>query len=62
MKYLLVLFLIASEAPVRSSVITAYCDLHWQERYGSWEACYEAHMNNKGPTVMMTLNKSLYKR
>lgn len=53
MSILIALILIASESPVRSSSITAYCDLHWNDRYTSWEQCYENHLNNKGPTVFI---------
>lgn len=52
MKLLLgLILLISSESPVRSSVITAYCDLHWGDNYTSWEECYERQMNTKGPTL-----------
>ena len=56
MKFLIMIILIiSSEAPVRSSVITAYCDLHWNEGYNSWEECYERHINTKGPTVFLAI-------
>lgn len=51
--FIMIVLLLASEAPVRSSIITAYCDLHWQDSYGSWEQCYERHMNTKGPTFFL---------
>jgi len=56
MKILLLLALLASESPVRSRYITAYCELHWQDQYNSFEACYENHMNTVGPTIF-TANK-----
>lgn len=52
MKFLVLIALFASEIPVRSSTVTAYCDIHWQDRYRSWNQCYENHMNTKGPTIM----------